>query len=286
MKKAVCAALALVLALALVGCVNQYYSFKGETKSNPNVSSPSEKQPQSLNLAATGDHFSMDIYEFTEFYNSFASSPIKSFEKSEDDGYVFYNSEISDTVKLSIKCDKNAGYVQSIILSTPLSGSGSAWSLLSPSDDLFKHIDADSYYRFSNIFELCEMDNTENGYVSRDVGLEGTAVYVFYSVENESGSLHFCCNAESESPTTSGETEYKVVNTSDYGRDGQKCKAYRVVIDKDATDAQMLEVFFELNKDGYYQHTVWFYGSEQEVEEGPYTIGMIDDAEGYKVVRR
>lgn len=80
--------------------------------------------------------------------------------------------------------------------------------------------------------------------------------------------------------------QYKVVNTSDYVRDGQKCKAYRVVIDKDATDAQMLEVFFKLNKDGYYQHTVWFYGSEQEVEEGPYTIGMIDDADGYKVVRR
>lgn len=77
-----------------------------------------------------------------------------------------------------------------------------------------------------------------------------------------------------EEPTTEIVTappiDWEQVNTSEYVRDGKKCIAYRVYVeDKEATDAQLLDVYKSvISKDSYYLHTVWIYFDRNEAEGG------------------
>ena len=72
---------------------------------------------------------------------------------------------------------------------------------------------------------------------------------------------------------------YKEEDTSGYIRDGKKCIGYRVIVDENATDEELLSVFRELTHyDGYYLHTVWFYRSQKEIDDfGFFTVALLDE---------
>lgn len=72
--------------------------------------------------------------------------------------------------------------------------------------------------------------------------------------------------------------EYTVVNTGEYVRDGQKCGIYRMVVDKNLSEADLFMVAYTaFAADDYYLNTAFFYEYESDVENiGFYTIAMIE----------
>lgn len=96
-------------------------------------------------------------------------------------------------------------------------------------------------------------------------------------------SVAACGNSVSEpkDAETSSQVvpEYSVVNESEYARDGNKCIGYRVEIGDGAAEEDMRAVFNDVTSDdGYYLHTVWFYGLASDVNNiGFYTAGMLEE---------
>lgn len=59
--------------------------------------------------------------------------------------------------------------------------------------------------------------------------------------------------------------DYTVSSSSAYVRDGKECMAYRVVTDSNISDDYLKIIFNKVTDDKYYLHTVWFYASNQDV---------------------
>ena len=81
--------------------------------------------------------------------------------------------------------------------------------------------------------------------------------------------------------------DYRLIDSSEYSRDGKDCVGYRVEIAEDASEEDMRAVFSELSAaDAYYLHTVWYYGLASDVETiGSYTVGQLEEvAEGSEPV--
>lgn len=77
--------------------------------------------------------------------------------------------------------------------------------------------------------------------------------------------------------------DYEIVSTSTYVNNFEKAKAYRVVVDRDATEEELKDVFEDItSSDGYKYHTVWFYSTESKATGGDtYDIAMIEDDDGF-----
>ena len=55
------------------------------------------------------------------------------------------------------------------------------------------------------------------------------------------------------------ELSFEVVSSSEYARDGKKCKAYRVYVESKPSAKEAREIFEYVTDDSYYLHTVWFF---------------------------
>lgn len=76
---------------------------------------------------------------------------------------------------------------------------------------------------------------------------------------------------------------YEIVRFSEsYIRDGRQGIAYSVVVDPEITDSGLKLVFRAVTKDDKYPlHCVWFFSSEQRIEEAwGYDVAMIVDETG------
>lgn len=93
--------------------------------------------------------------------------------------------------------------------------------------------------------------------------------------------LSACGNSEPTEATETTVPPHKLVENQLYARDEKECMAYRVVIADGSTEDDMQVVFKSItNGDGYYLHTVWYYGLESDVDKSlGYTVGMIDETE-------
>lgn len=58
--------------------------------------------------------------------------------------------------------------------------------------------------------------------------------------------------------------DYEIVSTQSYIRDGQECMGYRVYVKESCKEYE--SIAYEVTKDGYYQHTVWFYHSKKDAD--------------------
>lgn len=69
--------------------------------------------------------------------------------------------------------------------------------------------------------------------------------------------------------------EYKVDSKEDVSYADVKRKTFRVIIDPNATDEQLIEVFKEIDEEKYDNVTVWFYKDKSEVND-VYTVAMLE----------
>lgn len=73
--------------------------------------------------------------------------------------------------------------------------------------------------------------------------------------------------------------DYSIASESPYVRDGQECKAYRIVVDAELSEDDLRLIYDEVTSDdGKYLHTVWFYKDKSETD-GPYTVGQLEELE-------
>ena len=198
MKKAVCVVLTLVLALALTGCGSKSYTFDDGPKTGSQVASsssaaPSSSSPQYLNSYVSGGHFLMDAEEFRDFYNGFAIVPMKEYTKSAVNGFILYDFQILESMKITLLCNAESELVESIVIIIPASEIESGDGFIIPSIAILDHIVEGTYYSYGQLADICGMENTENGYRSGTIDLNGSALYVSYSVYNEEGRLAFSC---------------------------------------------------------------------------------------------
>lgn len=82
---------------------------------------------------------------------------------------------------------------------------------------------------------------------------------------------------EAPEPKVDNSITYEVVTNEDYGV-GLKNHSYRVIINEDASDAQLIWVFAKLDDSKYEEVTVWFYKNKASVELGVYDVAMIERA--------
>lgn len=86
-------------------------------------------------------------------------------------------------------------------------------------------------------------------------------------------SLCGCGNSKSEAKN---DIEYTISTQEDVSIPDETRETFRVVIQEDATEEDLLTVFDEIDKDDIDNVTVWFYSSEEAIENGPYDVGMIE----------
>lgn len=79
----------------------------------------------------------------------------------------------------------------------------------------------------------------------------------------------------SQVDTIDNSISYEIVTSDNYGV-GLKSHSYRVIIDENATDDQLLWVLSELDDRKYEEVTIWFYKSKSSVENGAYDVAMIE----------
>lgn len=81
-----------------------------------------------------------------------------------------------------------------------------------------------------------------------------------------------------ETTTELIELDYTIVDSSDYVRDGQICKAYRIVVDKNATESQLKNIYHKVSdSDGSYLHTIWFYSDAAIAGNDLYDVAMLEE---------
>ncbi|WP_206458657.1 hypothetical protein [Anaerovorax sp. IOR16] len=69
--------------------------------------------------------------------------------------------------------------------------------------------------------------------------------------------------------------EYEIETEEDYGI-ALKNHSWRVIIEDEVSDEQLLLIFDEVDKNKYEETTMWVYSSSEAIKAGAYDVAMVE----------
>lgn len=81
-------------------------------------------------------------------------------------------------------------------------------------------------------------------------------------------------NAEPTTTTNESKIEYEIITSEEYGI-GSLNHSFRIVVDSNSSDEQLLWVLKKVDNKKYEEVTIWFYTSKKYTN-GPYNVAMVE----------